>query len=131
MRDLIRPLVQNGMKKANWKKKIKAACIEVGTYRPEFESSIETLAEILEKRDSALVEFETQWGGSAVFVYPNKSIGMNPALNVWDTLNKSALAYWRDLGLTPAGLKKLNEKAFEQKKGKDLAGMVADLLGEK
>ena len=40
----------------------------------------------------------------------------NPLLVLWDDLNKSALAYWRDLGLTPAGLKKLNEKAMQTPK---------------
>lgn len=117
------------MKKSVWKDKIVKACEEVGTYRPEFDGSIDTLAEILEKRDAALREFTKDWGGTAVFTYPNKAIGMNPALNVWDTLNKSALAYWRDLGLTPAGLKKINEHALEKKKA-GLADMVADLLGE-
>ena len=39
----------------------------------------------------------------------------NPALVLWDDLNKSALAYWRDLGLTPAGLKKLNDDALKEK----------------
>jgi hypothetical protein len=32
---------------------------------------------------------------------------------VWQDLNTQALAYWRDLGLTPAGLKKLNEAALK------------------
>ena len=27
-------------------------------------------------------------------------------------MNRDALAYWRDLGLTPAGLKKINEEAM-------------------
>ena len=30
-------------------------------------------------------------------------------------LNAQALAYWRDLGLTPAGLKKLNADALNAK----------------
>ena len=31
-------------------------------------------------------------------------------------LDTQALAYWRDLGLTPAGLKKINEAAMKEKK---------------
>ena len=30
-------------------------------------------------------------------------------------LNAQALAYWRDLGLTPAGLKKLNAEVVKDK----------------
>jgi hypothetical protein len=30
-------------------------------------------------------------------------------------LNAQALAYWRDLGLTPAGLRKLNADAVKEK----------------
>lgn len=40
----------------------------------------------------------------------------NPLLVMWDDLNKSALAYWRDLGLTPAGLKKIDEMSLKSKK---------------
>ena len=42
-----------------------------------------------------------------------------------DDLNKTALAYWRDLGLTPAGLKRINEKAMEEKSGR---ASFADVL---
>ena len=31
----------------------------------------------------------------------------NPLLVLWDDLNKSALAYWRELGLTPSSYKKM------------------------
>ena len=40
----------------------------------------------------------------------------NPLLALLDTQNATALAYWRDLGLTPAGLKKLNENALKKPK---------------
>jgi hypothetical protein len=40
---------------------------------------------------------------------------------VWQDLNTQALAYWRDMGLTPAGLKKLNDAALKAaKKGTPL-----------
>ena len=52
----------------------------------------------------------------------------NPAFSVWDDLNKSALIYWRDLGLTPAGLKKINEEVFakarEEKNRNSLIGLL-------
>ena len=36
----------------------------------------------------------------------------NPLLTLWMELNRDALAYWRELGLTPSGLKRLNESAM-------------------
>ena len=34
-------------------------------------------------------------------------------------LNRDALAYWRDLGLTPAGYKKLNADVVQDKGAED------------
>ena len=99
------------MTKASWKKRITKACEDAGTYQPFFDAVIETLAGILEKRDEALAVFE-KTGGNVLVTHTNKSgatnIEQNPALRLMNDLNRDALAYWRDLGLTPAGLKKLN-----------------------
>ena len=39
----------------------------------------------------------------------------NPVLVMEMELNTQALSYWRDLGLTPSGLKKLNADAIKDK----------------
>lgn len=118
------------MKKKTWAKKIKEACKEAGTYRPFFENSINTLAEILEKRDEA-EEFYKESGGKPIVEYTNKNgstnMVKNPALVVWDDMNKSALNYWRDLGLTPAGLKKIDDTALMKKESNPFAQMLAGL----
>ncbi|MCQ2549909.1 MAG: P27 family phage terminase small subunit [Lachnospiraceae bacterium] len=118
------------MKKKTWAKKIKDACKEAGTYRPFFENSINTLAEILEKRDEA-EEFYKESGGKPIVEYTNKNgstnMVKNPALVVWDDMNKSALNYWRDLGLTPAGLKKIDDTALQKKESNPFAQMLAGL----
>lgn len=107
------------MKKETWKKRITQACKEAGTYREYFNSVIDTLAGILENRDSAQAAF-VRSGGQSVVVHTNKggntNTVKNPALVVVDDLNKTALAYWRDLGLTPAGLKRINEDALRKQK---------------
>lgn len=121
------------MTKETYQRKIKKACQDAGTYRPFFDETIKTLSQMLETRDKALEQYE-KTGGKPVVAHTNKAgatnIVKNPALTVVADINRDALAYWRDLGLTPAGLRRINEKAMEQKKGKDLAGLVADLLGE-
>lgn len=103
------------MTKKKWKEKIQDACVEAGTYQPYFETAIDTLAGIMELRDKAQREFRKS--GSLITVeHTNKggntNIVKNPALLIIDDLNRTALAYWRDLGLTPAGLKRLNASAM-------------------
>lgn len=97
-------------KKGAWKNRITKACIEAGTYKPQFEEAIKTLSEILEKRDAANQAYK-EYGSFPVIKHTNKggatNLAKNPALVLWDELNKSALAYWRDLGLTPSGYKKI------------------------
>lgn len=104
------------MNKEGWKKRIEEACNSAGTYRREFDSVIDTLAGIMEKRDAAEMAFEA--GGSEVIVeHTNKggavNIEQNPIIRLINDLNRDALAYWRDLGLTPAGLKRINEMAVK------------------
>ena len=52
----------------------------------------------------------------------------NPLLVLWDELNKTALAYWRELGLTPSAYKKITgEGAKKDTKAKGLAAALASL----
>ena len=120
------------MTKDEWTKRITDASKEAGTYRPYFDSIIETLAETMEMRDNAKEKFE-QSGGQTVVMHTNKggnaNIVKNPALVVVDDLNKTALAYWRDLGLTPAGLRRINEDALKKVQNKASFSDVLKDLG--
>ena len=115
------------MKKITWKKKIIEACQAAGTYRAYFDSVIDTLASVMEQRDDAMEKFKAT-GGNTVISYTNKggavNIVKNPALVVVDDLNKTALAYWRDLGLTPAGLKRISEQALQKKEKTSLEDVL-------
>lgn len=79
---------------------------------------IDTLASILEKRDDAEEQFRAT-GARPTITHTNKAkeknIIKNPALVVVMELNAQALAYWRDLGLTPSGLKKINGDSLTAK----------------
>lgn len=118
------------MKKASWKKKITAACQEVGTYRPAFDAVIDTLSEILERRDGANEIFE-KTGGNVIVTHTNKggakNIAQHPALRLAADLNRDALAYWRDLGLTPSGLRKLSSEVVQDKGSDGLEKILAKL----
>lgn len=106
------------MKQRAWKTRIKKACRDAGTYKPYFDHAIDALAGTLAKRDEIAQAYDESGEGPMIeFTNKNGSTNLvkNPLLVMWDDFNKSALTYWRDLGLTPAGLKKINEEAFEKK----------------
>lgn len=99
-----------------WKSKIKKACTQAGTYQPCFQAVIDTLASILERRDQAEEAFR-QSGGEVIVTHINKAgaanVEQNPALRLINDLNRDALTYWKELGLTAASLKRINEAAIK------------------
>ena len=106
------------MKKTAWIKKIKETAVEAGTYKPYFDEIINTLGGILENRDIA----EKELKGVQLAA---DGLHRNPLAVIWNDLNKTALSYWRELGLTPAALKKLDEeKPKEQKSGNSLIQLL-------
>ena len=109
------------MNKQAWSRKIRSATKDAGTYKPYFDEVITTLAGILAKRDLA----EEQLNRVGGELTPD-GLHRNPLVVIWNDLNKSALAYWKELGLTPAGLKKLNEDTFEtqKKQANSLMGLI-------
>ena len=118
------------MTKTRWRNKIKKACNSAGTYAPYYDSVIDTLAGILETRDQAQEKYEAS-GGNPVIVHTNKAgaknVVKNPALCVVMECNTQALAYWRDLGLTPIGLKRLGEKGINKDESGGLAAALESL----
>ena len=107
------------MTRETWVKRLKKSTEAAGTYRPYFDDTINTLASILARRDQAEQEFEES-GGVMIVEHTNKggstNLEQNPGIRLINDLNRDALAYWRDLGLTPAGLKRINEKALKEEK---------------
>ena len=102
-----------------WKKVIIKNMKEAGTYQKTFDAVITTLAETLERRDAVYQQFVDE--GSQAIVTRTSDRGAensakNPLLVLWMELNRDALAMWRDCGLTPSGLRKLNESAMKEQK---------------
>lgn len=104
-----------------WKRRIKKAAKQAGTYQPFYDDVIDTMATILEKRDAAAETFK-KTGGNVLITHYTKTgqanLEQNPALRLMNDLNRDALAYWRDLGLTPAGYRKLTANVIEDKAAK-------------
>lgn len=118
------------MTKTRWRNKIKKACIAAGTYQKYYDNAIDTLAHIMELRDRAIEMYEAT-GSNPVTMHTNRAGAANAQKNPTFTAildcEAQALAYWRDLGLTPAGLKRLGEKGLVNKDG---SGGLADALAE-
>lgn len=117
------------MEMERWRAKIIEAAQGVGTYRPQFDSVIDTLASIMAERDKVREQYEAT-GSHPTIIHTNKAkeqnIVKNPMLVMMLDLNAQALAYWRDLGLTPAGLKKLDAQVVEEK-SRGLEDLLAGL----
>lgn len=112
------------MTRAKWKTLIIEQMAALGIQKDAYDSAVETLAGILEQRDKTFSEFHKS-GGKSVVEYTNKggstNLTKNPLLILWDDLNKSALAYWRELGLTPSSYKKMTGDAPKQERTGGLA----------
>ena len=107
------------MKKETWVKRIRKASKEAGTYREYFEHIISALAETLEARDQVKKYYEDS-GALPIVMRTNKgghtNMEKNPILVIYDDMNNTALAYWKELGLTPKALKAIDERAMRTKK---------------
>ena len=118
------------MNKSDWKNRITESCESAGTYRAFFDDIIETLAGILERRDMAIETFE-KTGGNVIVKHTNKggstNLEQNPALRLVNDLERDALAYWRELGLTPSAYKKMTGGKPVEEKESTLEAVLAKL----
>ena len=121
------------MTKKRWRDHITQCCKDAGTYKPYFDDVIDTLAEILYKRDRVQAAFR-KMGGDVLVEHTNKggnkNLELHPALKTVNDLNRDALSYWRDLGLTPAALRKLNEQAFKVKEKSPFSLAIVEALSD-
>ena len=120
------------MTKKKWAEALTEHCRAVGSYKPEFDFAIAELAEILAEKDRIAQRYRKE-GSQSVVEYINKfgakNMIPNPLLKQITDLKKLSLPYLRDLGLTSAGLKKLNEDALKVKKKSSLGEALKSLGG--
>lgn len=106
-------------KATKYEKLIKENMIAVGTYKPQFDKVITNLAKIYADMDLAREQFKNS-GGQFIVRHTNKNgstnLVKNPYYLVIEGLQGNILSYSRELGLTPAGLKKINESEMSGKK---------------
>ena len=107
------------MTKKVWKNRIVKAMQGVGTYKSAFDDTIDTLAGILERRDALEHEFYSSQKPMIV-EHTNKAgavnLEQNPTIRLLNDMNRDALTFWRDLGLTPKGLKAITDSTLIEAK---------------
>lgn len=109
-----------------FREKIRAACRSVGTYKPEFEVVIGRLADYYLRQHQLDEIYERT--GSCPFVVGESGVGVkNPILDEKDRLNRYVLDLERELGLTPAALRRINEAALAKQAEDPLAAALAGL----
>jgi len=98
------------MTKEEWKKVIEDQIKYDHDYIPSFKTTIQILSEILEERDRVYSMY-LESGAQPVVNFTSDrgaiNLKQNPLLRTWQEINTLSLAYLRDLGLTAAGLRKL------------------------
>lgn len=111
------------MEAKKWKTKISANLKQIKVEPKQYEAVINTLADILEQRDACLAKY-VEDGAIPIMEYTNKggatNTVKNPLLILWTDLNTQALAYWRELGLTPSAYKKMAGAKPAEEKGSAL-----------
>ena len=118
------------MTRKKWKNKIKKACAAAGTYQPFFDPVIDTLSALLEIRDDAEDKYAAS-GSSPIVKHTNKggatNIVKNPALVILMECNATALAYWRELGLTSRSFKAMTGTLAPVAQERSLEDALAEL----
>ena len=118
------------MTKLGWKRLIIQNMTNAGVYDEVFDPVIDTLVDILVERDRLYKQYTKEGSHPLVEVTSDRgatNMRKNPLLSSWQDLNKDALQYWRDLGLTPAGLKKINEDAMKSTEVSALDRILSNL----
>ena len=121
------------MRKADWKKKIIKSCKSAGTYKPEFLPTISLLADIMEDYDNARNKFIANGKKSTMEEETDRGhtrTKKNPLMAELQEHRRDALQYWRELGLTPAGFKKLQEEKQDEGNTSSLAEALKSLEEE-
>lgn len=116
------------MDKSQWKTELEMQIKYDREYVPSFQTTIMILAEVLEERDRTY-QMYIESGAQPVVNFTSDrgavNLKQNPLLKTWQELNTTALAYLRDLGLTAAGLRKLQGQIpKEEVKRDDFSSML-------
>ena len=114
----------------DYKKDIVRKMKSVGTYNLSFKHSIDVLSRTLYDYEIAVKNFESS-GSHIIVKHTNKNgstnIVKNPLYLAIEKLRDDVLSYSRELGLTPAGLKRINQDGNKTEKKSNLETILNQL----
>ena len=98
--------------------KIREACRNVGSYREDFEPVISRLAELYVRANLAKDQWRAE--GSEFYITQTNKGGneyyiKHPLLTEIDNTERNILQLEKELGLTPAAIRRINEAALGKK----------------
>lgn len=118
------------MNAKDWKRKIKKAMQDCGTYQESFSAAVDALSEILEQRDRTRTEF-METGGKSVVMHRldrgSENAKINPLLKIWIDLNAQALNFWNSLGLTGKSFRQMTGTITIQKESDSFEKILEEL----
>ncbi|HYE10538.1 MAG TPA: P27 family phage terminase small subunit [Patescibacteria group bacterium] len=102
----------------------------ISIYRPEFDSTIKAYAEMRQQYDHLMIEFYES-GCKITEEYTNNAgftnIRKTATYIALESLRKEILNHENTLGLTPAGLKKINNTSTVKKKVSKLGKALSEI----
>lgn len=97
---------------------------ELNIYKEQFSIAIDTCSSLLADYDNAVDTFQKS-GGNLIIKHTNKAKETNAVKNPFyqaiEAMRSQTIKSLNELGLTPVGLKKINDKALEVKEKSSLA----------
>jgi len=99
----------------------------LGVYKAEFEPMIRAYGQLREQYDALTLQYEES--GYSFQVETDSGAKKAPIVTTLESLRRDVLTYASQLGLTPAGLKKLNEASMKPAKTSPLADALRSLEG--
>lgn len=94
----------------------------LGIYKPEFDETIKRYVELREEHRKIYAKYKKS--GFECEVQTSQGTKKAPIVATLESLRKDLLTLEESLGLTPRGLLKMNEKAFEKPKGSKTGGLI-------
>ncbi|HSW76102.1 MAG TPA: P27 family phage terminase small subunit, partial [Candidatus Saccharimonadales bacterium] len=98
-------------------------------YKPEFDMTISIYASLLDQYQQLEKDFRKSKFTVAEDTGYSDNKKKSPIVGSLESLRKDILAYSNALGLTPAGLKKINDDANKKKKTQSKLEMALDNFG--
>jgi len=106
---------------------MREAMQSLGTYKSQYDPAIEILCQLKRQYDVLTKQFED--GGYKYYEETVSGSKKAPIVITLEGLRRDILNYMSQLGLTPQGLKKLNEQATRPDNSKPVNALVQALRG--